>query len=390
MKDAVIVSGARTAIGKAGRGALRHTRPDDLAAATVKAILDRAPGVSPDAIDDLVFGTAMPEREQGFNLARIVGLKAGLPHSVPAVTVNRFCSTGLQTIAQAAERIIAGGADVIIAGGVESMSYLPFNPSMRMSPNPDLAREYPDAYLSMGLTAENVAERYGISREDADTFSYQSHQKAIAAIEAGRFADEIFPLDVSTYSADGSAGTHVFDTDEGPRIDTTLEKLSSLRPVFKLDGQVTAGNSSQTSDGAAGVMIMSASKAADYGLPVLARYRGFSVAGVDPEVMGIGPVEAVPRLLNRTGISMDAINLIELNEAFGCQALAVINELQLDTDIVNVNGGAIALGHPLGCTGAKLTLTMIHELQRRGGGNGLVTMCIGGGMGAAGLFEVPA
>ena len=392
MKEAVIVSGIRTAVGKAKRGALRTTRPDELAAATIKELLRRTPEVQSQAIDDIIFGTAMPEQEQGFNLARIASLAAGLPTSVPAVTINRFCATGLQAIAMAAERIMAGSANAIIAGGVESMTFLPFNPMMRMAPNPALADTYPDAYLGMGLTAENVATKYGISREDADAFALRSHRKAISAIENGNFKNEIFPITIQTKVPDGQGAfkpiEKTFDTDEGPRADTSAAKLTKLKPVFKAHGQVTAGNSSQTSDGAACVLVMSASKAKEIGLSPLARFKGFAVAGVPPELMGIGPVEAVPKLLKHTEISLKDIDLIELNEAFACQSLAVIRELGLTEDTVNVNGGAIALGHPLGCTGAKLTLSLIHELMRRGGGLGLVTMCVGGGMGAAGLFEV--
>ncbi len=394
MREAVIVSGARTAIGKAPRGTLRNTRPDELAAATLAEVIRRTPGLRPEEIDDVMLGTALPEREQGHNLGRVASLRAGLPPSVPGVTVNRFCSSGLQTIAQAAERIMADGADVILAGGVESMSMLPFNASLRIVPNPQIASDMPDLYLNMGLTAENVAERYGVSREDADEYAYNSHAKAIAAIDGGRFKDEIFPVKLSGKIGDGRGGlvaqNGVFQVDEGPRRDTSLERIAQLRPVFRKGGTVTAGNSSQTSDGAAAAMVMSREKADSLGLTPLAIFRGHAVVGVPPEIMGIGPVEAVPRLLKRTGTSLNDIDLIELNEAFACQALAVIRELDLPQDRLNVNGGAVALGHPLGCTGARLTLTLIHELRRRGGGLGMATMCIGGGMGAAGLFEVPA
>ncbi len=393
METAVILSGARTAIGKANRGTLAHTRPDELGAELMKGLLARTPQIEPSRIDDAIIGTAMPEKEQGFNMARIITMSAGLPHSVPAVTVNRFCSTGLQTIAMAAERIMSNGADLILAGGVESMSYLPFNPNQRMVPNPSLAASNPDSYLSMGLTAENVAAAYNISREDCDRFAYESHQKALAAIAAGNFKEEIHPLSITNQIADDTGRfketTTLFDTDEGPRADTTLEKLAALRAVFKKGGVATAGNSSQTSDGAAAVMVASEATAKDLGMKPLAYFRGFSVAGVAPEMMGIGPIEAIPKLLKRSGVQLDQIDLIELNEAFATQSLAVIRELELDPTKVNVNGGAIALGHPLGCTGAKLTLSLIHELKRRGGGLGLVTMCVGGGMGAAGLFEVP-
>jgi acetyl-CoA acyltransferase len=393
MPEAVIVSGARTAIGKAPRGTLRNTRPDELAAAAVAEVVRRTPGLKPEEIDDVIIGTALPEREQGFNLGRIVAMRAGLPHTVPAFTVNRFCSTGLQTIAQAAESIIAGSMDVVIAGGVESMSLVPFDASLRSVPNPHLADTMCDLYLGMGLTAENIVDKYNITREDADEYAYNSHMKAIAAIENGHFKDEIFPVTLSGNIADGKGGVveqnGVFEVDEGPRKDTSIERLAKLRAVFKLGGTVTAGNSSQTSDGAAVAMLMSREKADALGLKPQAIFRGFSVAGVPPEIMGIGPIAAIPKLLKRTGTSMNDIDLIELNEAFACQALAVMRELDLPQDKVNVNGGAVALGHPLGCTGAKLTLTLIHELKRRGGGLGLVTMCIGGGMGAAGLFEVP-
>ncbi len=384
MQQAVIVSGARTAVGRSGKGTLQHVRPDDMAAETVKEIVKRTPGLDPAVIEDVIIGTAMPEREQGFNLARIVTLQAGLPVTVPAVTVNRFCSTGLQTIAQGAERIMAGGADVVLAGGVESMSYLPFDASLRIAPNPHLAEKNPDAYLSMGLTAENVAEQYKITREQSDDFSYESHQKAIVAIDAGKFKDEIFALKVQNNNGG------VFDTDEGPRRDTTLERLANLKPVFKMGGQVTAGNSSQTSDGAAAVMLMSDSKAKEMNLKPIAIFKGFTVTGVEPGIMGIGPVKAIPKLLSRTKTKLKDVKIIELNEAFACQALAVMKELDLPKDKINVNGGAVALGHPLGCSGAKLTLSLIHELKRQGGGLGIVTMCIGGGMGAAGLFEVPS
>ncbi len=392
MKEAVIVAGARTAVGKAPKGTLRETRPDELAAAAIRETLRRAPQVKPEQIDDVILGCAMPEREQGMNLARIVSLRAGIPESVPAVTVNRFCSSGLQTIAQASERIQCGAADIILAGGVESMSFVSFTAATSLSPNPHLAAESPNTYLAMGLTAEQLSEEYKISREDADQFSFDSHRKASAAIANGNFKDEIFPFTVEkkTQSASGEWTTNqiVFDTDEGPRSDTSLEKLATLKPVFKQGGVVTAGNSSQTSDGAAMVMVMSADKAKELGLEVMATFRGFDVAGVRPEIMGIGPVEAIPKLLKRRNMTLDQIDLIELNEAFACQSLAVMRELNLSADKVNVNGGAVALGHPLGCSGAKLTLTLIHELKRRGGGQGIVSMCIGGGMGAAGLFEV--
>ncbi len=392
MEEAVIVSGARTAVGKAGRGSFRQTRPDDLGAHAVAQTLERCPGIKAEEIDDVVIGCATPEQEQGYNIARIIAQRAGLPNSVPGITVNRFCSSGLQTIAQSAERIICGNADAIIAGGAESMSYVGFGTANELMPNHALAADNPHSYLAMGLTAEKVAEQYSISREDADQFAFDSHQKAIAAITNGCFKDEIAPMDVvvQNQGKDGSFSEAklTVDTDEGPRPDTKLDKLGTLRAVFKMGGSVTAGNSSQVSDGAATVLVMSRTKADALGLKPLAVFKGFDVAGVAPEIMGIGPVEAVPRLLKRTGHSLDDIDLIELNEAFATQSLAVIRELNLPMDKTNVNGGAIALGHPLGCTGAKLTLSLIHELRRRGGGLGLVTMCIGGGMGAAGLFEV--
>ncbi|MHC4911441.1 MAG: thiolase family protein [Planctomycetota bacterium] len=394
MAEAVIVSGARTAVGRSGRGTLRRTRPEDLAAETIKEVIKRTEGFDPAQIEDVIIGTSYPEREQGTNIGRIAVLKASLPPTVPGVTVNRFCSSGLQTIAQAAERIMAGGADIILAGGVESMSCIPLDASLRLVPNPGLAESWPDVYLNMGLTAENVATKYDISREDADNFSFQSHQKAAAAIDKGNFKDEIFPFKLSGKIEDGKGGfveqDGVFEVDECVRRDTSLEKLAKLRPVFKKDGVVTAGNSSQTSDGAAAVLVMSHEKAGSLGLRPMAIFKGFAVKGVPPEIMGIGPVAAVPKLLERTGTSFDDINLIELNEAFAVQSLAVIRELGFPEEKLNVNGGAIALGHPLGMTGTKLTLTLINELKRRGGGLGLVTMCIGGGMGAAGLFEIPA
>ena len=394
MREAVIVSGARTAVGRSGRGTLRRTRPEDLAAEAVKEVVRRAEGFDPAEIEDVIMGNSYPEREQGTNIGRIVALKASLPETVPGVTVNRFCSSGLQTIAMAAERIIAGGADAIVAGGVESMSCIPLDGSLRLVPNPGLAETWPDVYLNMGLTAENVAVKYNISREDADEFSLRSHQKAAAAIDEGKFKDEIFAFKLSGKIEDGEGGfveqDGVFEVDECVRRDTSLEKLAKLRPVFKRGGIVTAGNSSQTSDGAAAVLVMLREKAEGLGLKPMAIFKGHAVKGVSPAIMGIGPVAAVPKLLERTGTSLGDMDIIELNEAFAVQSLAVIRELGLPEENLNVNGGAIALGHPLGMTGTKLTLTLINELRRRGGGLGLVTMCIGGGMGAAGLFEVPA
>ncbi len=389
MPNAVIVSAARTAVGKAPKGTLRTTRPEDMAAAVIKAVLERAPGVEAEEVEDVIIGCAMPEAEQGMNVARIASLLAGLPVSVAGQTVNRFCSSGLQTIALAAQQIMAGMGQVIIAGGVESMSRVPMSSNKFMA-NPTLAKERPGAYLSMGLTAENVAAQYEISREEQDAFALRSHRRAAAAQDAGKFDDEIVPLQVKVRLGDG-AETQEFETvfkqDEGVRRDTSMEALAKLKPVFKVNGTVTAGNSSQTSDGAAAVLVMEEELAKAKGLPILARFRSFAVGGVPPEVMGIGPVVAVPKALKLAGLSLDDIDLIELNEAFAAQALAVIRELGMDEEKVNVNGGAIALGHPLGCTGAKLTVQILHEMARRDAQFGLVTMCIGGGMGAAGIFE---
>jgi len=391
MQEAVIVSAVRTAVGKAKKGTLRNYRPEDMAAVVIKEAIERAPGLTPDMVEDVLLGCAMPEGPQGLNIARLAVLRAGLPYTIPAVTVNRFCSSGLQTIAMAAERIMAGFADVIVAGGVESMSLVPMT-GFQFRPNPWLVENYPEAYISMGHTAERVAEKYGITREDQDAFALRSHQRAAAAIDAGKFKDEIVPLEVTekVLREDGSVEerTVVFDTDEGVRRDTSMEALARLRPAFKEGGTVTAGNSSQMSDGAAAVVVMSRKKAEELGLEPLARFVSFAVAGVPPEIMGIGPVEAVPKALKLAGLTLDDIDLIELNEAFAAQSLAVIRELGMDMEKVNVNGGAIALGHPLGCTGAKLTTQIIYELKRRGGRYGLVTMCIGGGMGAAGIIEV--
>ena len=385
MNEAVIVAGLRTAVGKAPRGALRTTRPDDMAAEVIAALLKKTPNLDPALIDDVIMGCAAPEAESGTNVARIAALRAGLPDAVPAVTVNRFCSSGSQTIAMAAERIMAGMAEQIIAGGTESMSLVRGNGRFR--PNPDLMEHRPQVYLNMGLTAENVARKYGVSREDADAFSYRSHQKAIAAQKAGRFADDgIVPLKVEITDADGSSTT-VFDTDEGPRADTSVEALAKLRPVFHAKGVVTAGNSSQTSDGAGAVIVMSRRRAEELNLKPLARFVSFAVGGVPPEIMGMGPVVAVPKALKLAGLKLDDIDLIELNEAFGAQALAVMRELGMNPDRVNVNGGAIALGHPLGASGAKLTVQLLGEMRRRGSRYGMVTMCVGGGQGAATVFE---
>ena len=391
MEDAVIVAGARTAVGRSKRGTLRNTRPDDLAAAVIREVLKRTPGLDPREIEDVILGCAMPEGEQGLNMARIATLRAGLPEAVSAQTVNRFCVSGLQTIAQAADRIRVGGADVIIAGGAESMSMVPMSGN-KFAPNPWMAENYPQIYINMGLTAENVAREHGISREDADAFSYRSHMRAIAAIKAGKFSDEIVPIAVEFAEAQANGEVKrtsvTFDTDEGPRPDTSPEGLAKLRPVFHVKGTVTAGNSSQTSDGAAAVLMMSRSRAEALGLKPIARFVSFAVGGVGPEVMGIGPVVAIPKALKQAGLTLDDIDLIELNEAFAAQSLAVIRRLEMDEDKINVNGGAIALGHPLGCTGAKLTVQLLDELKRRNGRYGMVTMCVGGGMGAAGIFEM--
>ena len=390
MNEAVIVAGLRTAVGKSPRGALRTTRPDEMAAEVIAALMRRTPALSPDSVDDVIIGCAMPEGESGTNVARIATLRAGLPDSVPAVTVNRFCSSGSQTIAMAAERIMAGMAEQIIAGGTESMSLVRGNGRFR--PNPELIEHRPGVYLSMGLTAENVARKYNVSRQDADAFSYRSHQKALAAQKGGRFADDgIVPLNVEIVDANGSGEITrqrtTFDTDEGPRADTTTDALAKLRPVFHAKGVVTAGNSSQTSDGAAAVIVMSRRRAVELGLTPMARFVSFAVGGVPPEIMGMGPVAAVPKALKLAGLTLDQIDLIELNEAFGAQALAVMRELGMNEERVNVNGGAIALGHPLGASGAKLTVQLLGEMRRRGSRYGMVTMCVGGGQGAATIFE---
>ena len=378
MREAVIVSAVRTPVGRARKGSLAGVRPEDLGALVVKEAIARVPGLDAAEVDDLIIGCAMPEGEQGFNLARQVSFLAGLPNSVPSVTVNRFCSSGLQTIAQGAERIMVGAADVVVAGGVESMTRVPMG-GWKPSPHPGLVENMPQAYMPMGLTAEEVARKYEVSREAQDAFALASQQKASVAIEEKRFAAETVSVPLP--------GGGTFDTDELPRPDTTLEGLAKLRPAFATKGTVTAGTSSPLSDGAAAVVVMSREKAEALGVKVLAVYRGFQVAGVDPDIMGIGPVAAVPKLLEKTGLSLDQIDRFELNEAFAAQSIAVINELELDADKVNVNGGAIALGHPLGATGAKLTATLVNELERSGSRYGIVTMCIGGGMGAAGLFE---
>ncbi|HEY1011219.1 MAG TPA: acetyl-CoA C-acyltransferase [Herpetosiphonaceae bacterium] len=390
MNEAVIVSGARTAVGRAKRGTLRATRPDDMAAAVIKAALERAPGLDPKEVEDVILGCAMPEGEQGLNMARIALLRAGLPQEVAGQTVNRFCSSGLQTIAMAAERIMAGFADAIIAGGAESMSLVPMSGN-KFAPNPWMAENYPQIYINMGLTAENVAREHGISREDADAFSYRSHKLAAEAVQSGRFDSQIVPLEVEFAEAQASGEikrtTATFSRDEGPRTDTSLEGLAKLKPVFHARGTVTAGNASQMSDGAAAVVVMSRKRADELGLKPLARFVSYAVGGVAPEVMGIGPVVAIPKALKLAGLSLDDIDLFELNEAFAAQSLAVLRKLEIDQEKVNVNGGAIALGHPLGCSGAKLTVQLLDELKQRNGRYGMVTMCIGGGMGAAGIFE---
>lgn len=385
MNEAVIVAGLRTAVGKAPKGSLRTTRPDDMAAEVIRALLAKTPQINPEEIDDVIIGCATPEGESGMNVARIAALRAGLPDSVAAATVNRFCSSGSQTIANAAERIMAGMADQIIAGGTESMSMV--RGSNKFRPNPHLIENRPEVYLSMGLTAENVARKYNVSREDADAFAFRSHQKALAAQQAGKFADDgIVPLEVEIVDAD-NAQRFTFDKDEGPRADTTPEALARLKAVFHAKGVVTAGNSSQTSDGAAAVMVMSRKRAEELGLKPLARLVTYAVGGVAPEIMGMGPVVAVPKALKRAGLSLGDIDVIELNEAFACQALAVMRELGLDEERVNVNGGAVALGHPLGASGAKLTVQLLGEMRRRGSKYGMVTMCVGGGQGAATIFE---
>jgi acetyl-CoA acyltransferase len=397
MREAVIVSAVRTAVGKASKGALRTTRPDDLGALVIKEAVARAGGLDPKEIEDVILGCAMPEAEQGMNVARISSLRAGLPVQSSAMTINRFCSSGLQSIAIAAQRIMAGQGEVAVAGGTESMTMVPMGGN-KVSPNPWLMDNYPDAYLGMGLTAENLAKKYGITREQADAFSYASHQKALVAIAAGKFKDEIVPVEVSynvlEASANGSPNSSrpkivkaKFDTDEGPRTDTSVEALGKLKPVFHARGVVTAGNSSQMSDGAAAAVVMSGEKARALGLKPLARFLAFATAGCPPEEMGVGPVFAIPKALKIAGLTLDQIDVIELNEAFAVQALSVIKLAGIDPVRVNPNGGAIALGHPLGCTGAKLTASILRELERRNAGYGMVTMCVGGGMGAAGIFE---
>lgn len=389
MAEAVIVSGVRTAIGKAPRGKLRTVRPEDMAAAVVAEALRRVPALKAEDIEDVIIGSAFPEGEQGLNMARVVALRAGLPNVVPGMTINRFCSSGVQSIALAAQQIKAGWGKAIIAGGAESMSMVPMT-GFHFAPNPWMALEYPGVYLGMGLTAENVAKEYNVSREDQDKFALRSHQRAVAAIEAGKFKDEVVPLDVKIVDVvDGKRveNKYVFSVDEGPRRDTTLEALGNLKPVFQQGGTVTAGNSSQTSDGAGAVVVMDSEYAKSLGIKPLVRMVSFAVAGVRPEVMGIGPIAAIPKALKLAGLRAEDLGVIELNEAFAAQAIAVIRGLELDEDKVNVNGGAVALGHPLGATGAKLTVQLINEMKRRKVQFGMVSMCIGGGMGAAGIFE---
>lgn len=389
MREVVIVSSVRTPIGKAYKGTLRATRPDELGAIAIRGALDRVPQLDPKEIEDVIMGCAMPEAEQGMNVARIASLRAGLPVECSAMTVNRFCSSGLQAIAMAAERIMAGGGEVVVAGGLESMTMIPMG-GHKVSANPWLVANYPDAYLSMGLTAERIAKQFGITREQSDEFSLRSHQKALAAIQAGKFDDEIVPVPVSSTTPNGSKPKRteiIFKTDEGPRADTTLEALAGLKAAFHARGIVTAGNSSQMSDGAAAAVVMSADKAKALGIKPMARFVAFATAGYKPEEMGVGPVYAIPKALRLAGLKLSNIDVIELNEAFAAQALCVIQQAKLDPERVNPNGGAVALGHPLGCTGAKLTATIIRELKRRNGRYGIVTMCVGGGMGAAGIFE---
>ena len=391
MPEAVIVDCLRTAVAKAPRGALRNTRPDDLAATVIRALINRYPQIPVEDIEDVILGCAMPEAESGSNMARIAVLRAGLPDSIPGITINRFCSSGLQAIALAANQIRAGNAHILIAGGSESMSMIPFagnNPA----PNPWLTEHHPEVYMNMGLTAERVRERYKVTREDADAFALRSHQNALKAQADGKFDAEIVPVNVHSTVLNGTGKPEhldsVFNRDEGPRADTTLEALAKLKPVFHVTGTITAGNSSQTSDGAAAALVMSDTKAKQLGLKPIARFVSFATAGVPPEIMGIGPVVAIPKALAMAGLKLDHIGLIELNEAFAAQALAVIRTAGLNPQIVNVNGGALALGHPLGCTGAKLTATLLREMERRDLRYGMVTMCVGGGQGAAGIFEL--
>ena len=390
MKEAVLVAGARTAVGRAPRGALRTSRPDDMAAAAIAEALRRAPGLDPAEVEDVILGCAIPEGSQGMNVARLSALRAGLPEGVPGQTVNRFCSSGLQTIASASERIMSGFATTIVAGGTEHMSSTPVT-SANFAPNPEIVRNHPEYYMAMGLTAEQVAERWKVSREEQDEFALRSHRRAAEAVDSGRFDPEIVPLDVTVDWIDDAGQARHAETkvarDEGPRRDTSAEALAKLKPAFMQGGTVTAGNSSQRSDGAAAVVVMERARAEQLGLAPLARFVGFAVGGVPPDVMGIGPLVAIPKVLKVTGLQLDDIDLVELNEAFASQSLAVIREVGLDPERVNVNGGAIALGHPMGATGAKLTVQLMAEMARRNSRYGMVTMCVGGGMGAAGVFE---
>ena len=387
--EAVILDCLRTPVGKAPKGTLRNTRPDDLAAIVIRRLLEKHPAIAPEEIDDVILGCAMPEAESGMNIARIASLRAGLPDSVPGITINRFCSSGLQAIAMAADRIRSGGAQIIIAGGAESLSMIPMTGN-KFAPNPWMVDHLPQIYMGMGLTAEQVQKKYGVSREDADQFAYRSHQHALHAQAAGKFDDELVPVPIETTTLEnGSPQRHsaMFAKDEGPRADTSLEALAKLKPVFQSGGTVTAGNSSQTSDGAAAALVLSEKKAKQLGLKPMARFVSFAVAGVPPEIMGIGPVVAIPKALALARLKTEDIGVVELNEAFAAQALAVIRKAGLDLDRVNPNGGAIALGHPLGCTGAKLTATILREMRRKDTRYGMVTMCVGGGQGAAGIFE---
>ena len=390
MTEAVLVAGARTAVGRAPRGALRTSRPDDMAAAAIAEALRRAPGLDPAEVEDVILGCAIPEGSQGMNVARLSALRAGLPEGVPGQTVNRFCSSGLQTIASASERIMSGFATTIVAGGTEHMSSTPVT-SANFAPNPEIVRNHPEYYMAMGLTAEQVAERWKVSREEQDEFALRSHRRAAEAVDSGRFDPEIVPLDVTVDWIDDAGQARHAETkvarDEGPRRDTSAEALAKLKPAFMQGGTVTAGNSSQRSDGAAAVVVMERARAEQLGLAPLARFVGFAVGGVSPDVMGIGPLVAIPKVLKLTGLKLDDIDLVELNEAFASQSLAVIREVGLDPERVNVNGGAIALGHPMGATGAKLTVQLMAEMARRNSRYGMVTMCVGGGMGAAGVFE---
>ena len=389
MTEAVIIDCLRTPVGKAPKGTLRNTRPDDLAATVIRALIAKYPQIPTEDIEDVILGCASPEAETGMNVARIAALRAGLPDIVPGVTINRFCSSGLQAIAMAAEKIRAGGAQIMLAGGTESMSLLPMS-GHKFAPNPYLVDHRPETYMGMGLTAERVQRKYGVSREDSDQFSLRSHQNALRAQAEGKFDEELVPVEIETTTlTNGKPQTRktVFTKDEGPRADTSLEALAKLRPAFQADGTVTAGNSSQTSDGAAIAIVMSERKARELGLKPRARFVSFAAGGVPPEIMGIGPVVAIPKALALAGLKMSDMDVVELNEAFACQALAVIRRAGLDLEKTNLNGGAIALGHPLGCTGAKLTATILREMERRKARYGLVTMCIGGGQGAAGIFE---